>query len=135
MLLRHLRVLIGPGKVRDKPVLSTTWPQGFGTVGQLEQQQEQFPSMGRASPDRVPHRGGPGAAVALLVTHEEARHPLLPSRRPRSSALRNLWIFPGHDITFPLTLQQQHLCHRITGGEAAVQGTNRSNPTQSPDTG
>lgn len=53
MLLRHFQLLIGHGKARDKPVPSTTRPEGFGS--QAEQQQEQPPLHGS------PRQGHPGS--------------------------------------------------------------------------
>lgn len=87
MLLRHFQALIRHGKVGDKPVLSTTRPEGFGTGGQVEQQQQE-----QLNGRQTPRQGQPRIMFHIpvlleelqlcRVTHKEARHPLLPSAAP-----------------------------------------------------
>lgn len=74
--------------------------KGFGQV------QEQLPLHGAPILFLLPIPAG----IAAPMTQEEPNTPC-PQQHPHS-ALHNLWIFPCHDITFPLTLQQRHLCHR-----------------------
>lgn len=114
MLLRHFQALIGHGEVRDKAFLSTTRPEGFGTVEQ--QEQEQLPLHGGQSPGQprpCSHPGDSGGSPRALV----------PSAAPTLLCPPQPLDFPLPDITCPLTLQQQHLCHRITRDESAGQGT------------
>lgn len=133
MLLRHFQALIGHGEGRDKPVLSTAIPEGFGTGGQVEQQQEQLPLHGGQTPRQgqprivFPSRGscgGSGGSPTPPAALSSAHAPLPSTTFGFSPAMTSPSHSRGSSSTF------------VTGsGEMSLQAREQVRPMQSPGRG